>query len=166
MTIIHASCAALGTQAVLLTGAPGSGKSDVLLRLLDAGFDLVADDRVILDGACASAPPEIAGMIEARGLGLLRVPHRTSPVRVALHVELQAALQGALQGALAPEHGPRLPPLTLHEPTGAWSIRMNPGRPGLVAVIRAALKCRRGEWTLLAGVNGADWPFPSDGESG
>ncbi|GAJ28340.1 HPr kinase/phosphorylase [Acidomonas methanolica] len=158
MTIIHASCAALGPQAVLLTGAPGSGKSDVLLRLLDAGFDLVADDRVILDGACASAPPEIAGMIEARGLGLLRVPHRTSPVRVALHVELQ--------GALAPEHGPRLPPLTLHEPTGAWSIRMNPGRPGLVAVIRAALKCRRGEWTLLAGVNGADWPFPSGDESG
>lgn len=162
MTIIHASCAALGTQAVLLTGAPGSGKSDLLLRLLDAGFDLVADDRVILDGACASAPPEIAGMIEARGLGLLRVPHRTSPVRVALHVELH----GALHVALTPDQGPRLPPLTLHEPTGAWSIRMNPGRPGLVAVIRAALKCHRGEWTLLAGVNGADWPFPSDGESG
>ena len=87
---IHASCAALGEDAVILTGAPGSGKSDLLLRLIDAGFDLVADDRTILENGLASAPDSIAGLMEIRGVGIVRFPHRATPVQVRLHVALTA----------------------------------------------------------------------------
>ncbi len=41
---------------MLLLGPSGSGKSDLLLRLLDRGFTLVADDRVSWTDGVASAP--------------------------------------------------------------------------------------------------------------
>jgi len=80
--LVHASCAALETegawQAVLLRGPSGSGKSSLLLRLVEAGWRLVSDDqtRLARQGArlIASAPPELAGLLEAHGLGLVRVP--------------------------------------------------------------------------------------------
>ncbi|WP_309606716.1 HPr kinase/phosphorylase [Phenylobacterium sp.] len=64
-------------RGVLIEGPPGAGKSDLALRALDAGFRLVADDRVALwtcDGRLFGAPPPaLAGLIEARGLDILRV---------------------------------------------------------------------------------------------
>ncbi|MEM8688582.1 MAG: HPr kinase/phosphatase C-terminal domain-containing protein [Pseudomonadota bacterium] len=82
---LHGTCLAVGTRGVLLIGPPGSGKSDLALRLLDqpgrgAGGDLVttrlvADDQVIVrrlgEHLLASAPPALKGLIEVRGLGLL-----------------------------------------------------------------------------------------------
>ena len=88
--LLHASCAARGAQGVLLLGAPGAGKSDLLLRLLDRGYDLVADDQVALDGLSASAPARLAGLIEVRGLGIVRMAFRANVV-VVLAVGLQAA---------------------------------------------------------------------------
>lgn len=74
---IHATCIAFEGHGVLLRGPPGSGKSDLAARAIDAGARLVADDRVTLTrrGATivASAPPSIRGMIELRGLGILRI---------------------------------------------------------------------------------------------
>ena len=84
---IHASCAARDAAAVLLTGPSGCGKSDLLLRLLDRGFVLVADDRVEVEDGMASPPPSLAGLLEVRGLGLLRLPY-LSQARLALAVEL------------------------------------------------------------------------------
>lgn len=73
---VHASCAAVAGQGLLITGASGSGKSALALELMALGARLVADDRVILraapHGIVADAPDTIRGMIEARGLGLLR----------------------------------------------------------------------------------------------
>jgi HPr kinase/phosphorylase len=84
---LHGSCAARGDEAILAVGPPGSGKSDLVLRLLSRGFELVADDQVdILDGV-ASCPAALAGLLEVRGLGIVRLPYRPQ-ARLALIVEL------------------------------------------------------------------------------
>lgn len=88
---IHASCAALDGAAVLLLGPPGSGKSDLLLRLLGRGWALVADDQVELtpggDGPpLAAAPAALRGLLEVRGVGVfegLDVPPAPLPLRLA-----------------------------------------------------------------------------------
>ncbi|MBC7135922.1 MAG: serine kinase, partial [Oceanibaculum nanhaiense] len=46
--LLHATTIALDGRAVLLCGPPGSGKSDLALRAIDAGAVLVADDQTAL----------------------------------------------------------------------------------------------------------------------
>jgi serine kinase of HPr protein (carbohydrate metabolism regulator) len=74
MTLIHATCVAIDGSGVLLRGPPGSGKSDLALRLIDGGAALVADDQVVLtteDGGLIARPPDsIAGRLEVRGVGI------------------------------------------------------------------------------------------------
>jgi serine kinase of HPr protein (carbohydrate metabolism regulator) len=97
----HASCVALGGHGVLILGESGSGKSDLALRLIDQpgrgiGEDvltarLVADDQVMLevrDGRLVARPaPVLAGLLEVRGVGIVRIDHLDSVV-VDLVVEL------------------------------------------------------------------------------
>ena len=87
---IHGSCASRAGDGVLLIGPPGAGKSDLLLRLLARGFDLVADDRVDIEDGIARPAPALAGLLEVRGLGIVRLPHVTS-ARLALAVVLAAS---------------------------------------------------------------------------
>jgi serine kinase of HPr protein (carbohydrate metabolism regulator) len=65
-------------RAVLLFGPSGSGKSDLALRAIQAGWRLVADDYALVwrsgEGVWARAPETIADRIEARGLGVLPEP--------------------------------------------------------------------------------------------
>lgn len=72
---LHANCVAWAGQAVLITGASGTGKSSLSLHLMALGCDLVADDRTDLavhQGALwAQCPEAIKGWIEARGIGIL-----------------------------------------------------------------------------------------------
>src|ERR1041385_8950530 len=72
---LHSSTVAKDDRAVLITGPSGSGKSDLALRLLDRGFTLVSDDRTLVkkDGTrvIASAPPNITGKLEIRGIGII-----------------------------------------------------------------------------------------------
>ena len=74
--ILHASCVALGDRALLLTGSSGRGKSTLALQLMAYGATLVADDRTLLRAQSgqllASCPPGIRGLIEMRGLGVLK----------------------------------------------------------------------------------------------
>jgi len=80
--IVHAGLIArftpAGWRGVLIEGPSGSGKSDLALRALEAGFRLVADDRTVL-WACAGrlygrAPASLAGLIEVRGLQVMAEP--------------------------------------------------------------------------------------------
>lgn len=93
---VHASTVALNGRAVLITGPSGSGKSDLALRLLDRGFVLVSDDRTIVkrqdERLLASAPPNIAGKLEIRGIGIVDV-ETVSDLPVALIIELTSDIQ-------------------------------------------------------------------------
>jgi HPr kinase/phosphorylase len=81
---VHASLVAVGGMGVLILGAAGSGKSSLALSLLRSarreGLDaaLVADDRVMIealgDGLSGRAPETLLGLVEIRGLGILRLP--------------------------------------------------------------------------------------------
>jgi serine kinase of HPr protein (carbohydrate metabolism regulator) len=88
---IHGTCVAFGDIGVLLRGPSGLGKSDLALRLIEAGATLVADDRVMLsavDGRLvAHPPPALAGLLEVRGIGLVELPY-ASDIGVALIVDL------------------------------------------------------------------------------
>jgi len=89
--LLHATCVAINNSAVLITGAAGVGKSDLALRLMDGGAQLVADDQVELKNEqgklWASPPATIAGLMEVRHVGLIRVPYIVN-VPVQLYVEL------------------------------------------------------------------------------
>ena len=80
-----------GWRGAALFGPPGSGKSDLALRLIGAGWRLAADDYAHLFAAegrlYARAPRTIAGKIEVRGVGI--VPASALDLaRVVLAVEL------------------------------------------------------------------------------
>ncbi len=105
MEQIHATCIAVDIDGawtgVLLRGPSGCGKSDLALRVIEAGARLIADDRTDLserDGAVvATAPPALAGLIEVRGLGILRME------------ALPEAAVGLVVDLVAPDDVERLP---------------------------------------------------------
>lgn len=80
MHLVHATSVEISGAAVLIRGPSGSGKSDLALRLIDGGATLVADDQTALapegDRLFVSPPETIAGLLEVRGLGVVRVPFR------------------------------------------------------------------------------------------
>ncbi|HWE46015.1 MAG TPA: hypothetical protein VG407_08290 [Caulobacteraceae bacterium] len=96
--IVHATSIARRLErdwlAVLLFGQSGSGKSDLALRALDAGWRLISDDYTVVWASAgalwARAPDSIADRLEARGLGILHAP-RLCVAKVALAATCQAA---------------------------------------------------------------------------
>ena len=90
----QATCVAIGGRGLLIEGPPGAGKSGLALALIDRGAALVGDDGVALerrgDALWALPPPETAGLIEARNLGLLRFPAVEAPVALLLMLDAGA----------------------------------------------------------------------------
>jgi serine kinase of HPr protein (carbohydrate metabolism regulator) len=95
---IHASAALYDGRGVLVRGASGAGKSRLVLDLIDdavaRGRDaaLIADDRVEVEARhgrlLARAPRAIAGLVELRGFGMVRMTHETACV-VGLVVDIE-----------------------------------------------------------------------------
>ncbi len=123
---IHATClrlaragAPFGAPAgcgILLLGKSGSGKSDLALRLIAAGAELVADDRTDLfvrrGRLYAKSPTRIAGLMEVRGVGILSFPH-TGQTQVTLVARLGRT------SARLPAHSLYKPPAALRLPVKA-----------------------------------------------
>jgi len=75
--IMHATAVAdPAGRGLVILGPSGAGKTALAWALLSLGARLVADDRTVVtagdDGLVLSCPPTIRGLIEARGIGLLR----------------------------------------------------------------------------------------------
>lgn len=91
--ILHASCVAHCGRGLLILGASGAGKSSLAIRMIALGARLVSDDRTALQASggqlIARCPaPAIHGLIESRGLGLLRLPALDSiPLALALDLD-------------------------------------------------------------------------------
>jgi HPr kinase/phosphorylase len=129
---VHASAVLVGDRAVLIRGPSGAGKSRLAFDLILAGRAgqlppavLVGDDRVHLDtlaGELWVRPvPELAGLIEIRGLGVRRCDFVIKAI-VGIVVDLAAgdaerlpppeALEIHLNGVLLP----RIPVGTGYDP--------------------------------------------------
>ena len=91
---VHATTIAVDGRGVMIAGPSGAGKSGLALQLIALGARLVADDRTFLlrqgSAIIASAPSSIAGLIEARGVGLLQLtPQDTAPVDLVVDLGLR-----------------------------------------------------------------------------
>lgn len=135
---VHGCCVARDGDGVLLLGPSGAGKSDLALRLLSLGFSLVADDRVIIQDGVASAPPSLAGLLEVRGLGIVRLPSYTESARLALVAELDPAVE-------------RLPFPARHATLNLPLIRLDPAAASAPNRIALALGCALGHISQVAG---------------
>lgn len=136
--VMQASAVVIAGRALLIEGPPGSGKSTLALALIDRGAQLIGDDAVTLTYAnnrlIAAPPPNIAGLLELRGIGL---------VRLAVAAPAPVALILTLGGPLAEHLAERLPesPLPRRSIAGV-SVPVLAFDPGTIApAIRA-------EWAL------------------
>jgi serine kinase of HPr protein (carbohydrate metabolism regulator) len=121
--ILHATTVArygpAGWSAVLIRGASGTGKSETALRLLAAGWRLVADDRTLVWASggrlWGRAPGAIAGLIEVRTVGIAPAPtvDLAPIVLVASQAEPGETLERIPEAAETEIVGVRLPELRL-----------------------------------------------------
>jgi HPr kinase/phosphorylase len=150
MATIHASAVLVGARAVLIRGPSGAGKSRLALELIEAPrpgsmnfVRLVGDDRVHVEAAggrlLVRPARALAGLIELRGLGILKRDHEACAV-VGLVVDLdaqdaqrlperdEAVIEGIALPRLAVAQG--APPLP--------AVLAMIGRPGAAAAALAA----------------------------
>ena len=112
--LTNVSCVAIGGQAVLIRGAPGSGKSSLALALIDRGAVLVGDDGVTLESRAgrmwALPPPNIAGMIEIRNVGLVELNSTAAPLALVVRLDRDAPrfIEQASVAELLGDHVPEL----------------------------------------------------------
>ncbi len=132
---IHASAVLVGATAVLIRGPSGSGKSLLAWDLIQAADQgalpfarLVGDDRVFVEahhGRLLVRPaPQLAGLIEIRGLGIRRLAHEPLAA-VGLAVDLDAPESARMPDLSAKELqllGVSLPRLTAATGTAALPL--------------------------------------------
>ncbi|MFT4151540.1 MAG: serine kinase [Paracoccaceae bacterium] len=137
--LFHASCIALqdpGVEAgLLILGPSGSGKSSLALMLMAFGARLVADDNTLVrrqGGRLRAEPvPATAGLVEARGIGILRTAPPQATV-LTLAVDL---------GTVETE---RLPPRRHIDVMGiALPLVLGPATPHLAAALFHLLRYPR-----------------------
>jgi HPr kinase/phosphorylase len=133
----HGSCVARDGAGVLLLGPSGAGKSDLALRLLGRGFALVADDQVDVIDGFAQAPTALAGMLEVRGIGIVRLPY-LSEAKLYVVVALS-------------DQNERLPYPERHAELNLPLVRLNALQVSAPDRVALALDCALGRVTQHAG---------------
>lgn len=122
---------AIGGRALLIEGVPGSGKSSLALALIDRGAVLIGDDGVRLsqsDGTLtAHPPPSVAGLLEVRNVGIIRLAAASAPVSLILRLDMAA---------------PRFPEEVARRGLLEVEVPELPFRPG------DAVQALRAEWAL------------------
>lgn len=104
-TMIHAELVRIYGIGVLISGASGTGKSEIVLDLVKRGHQLVADDRVdiyrIHNTLIGKTSPLISGYMELRGVGIIDVKRMYGITSVATSAEimLEVALEPYDPGA-------------------------------------------------------------------
>jgi HPr kinase/phosphorylase len=123
--LVHATCVAMRTggrwRAVLLRGPSGAGKSDLALRLIEAGARLVSDDQTVLESkgraVIATAPASIRGLIEVRGVGIVRLARQQliaeAPLALVADLVPGDRVERLPEAALEDMLGMKLPLLSL-----------------------------------------------------
>jgi hypothetical protein len=125
-TLANISCVAISGRGILIEGEPGSGKSSLALALIDRGAVLVGDDAVTLesqgDRLWALPPPNIAGLIEIRNVGLARLPTCSAPLSLVLRFD-PVAPRYVEQAGRALVSGHPLPLVALYPDGSSLALR-------------------------------------------
>ena len=88
---IHSTSVVIEDLGLLIRGQPGSGKSDLALRLIDSGATLISDDLTICkkigDYLYLYPHSKTKGLLEVREIGIMTVPY-VENIKLTLVVEL------------------------------------------------------------------------------
>lgn len=129
--LANVTCVAVGRRGLLIEGPPGSGKSSLALALIDRGAELVGDDGIALelrgDRLWAHPPPNIAGKLEIRGVGIVTLA--TASAALCLILSLTERSERLPQAELAEFHGGWLPRLPFSPAgtalTAEWALELH-----------------------------------------
>ena len=96
MDQIYATAVAYCGVGVLIRGPSGSGKSDLALRLIEDGANLIADDQVIIESVrnelYLSPPDSVSGLVEVRGFGVIKI-ESVRNVKLRLIIDLDPSFK-------------------------------------------------------------------------
>lgn len=143
MSVIHASCVEFSGSGILICGDSGSGKSDLCLRMLDKGANLVADDQTRIENAggrlTASCPEQLRGLLEIRGIGIV-----TMPAVPQAEIRLKLILQPAAKIARMP-----LPQTENIEGISIPVLRIDPFEASAILKIKTFLSVLNGQRKVI-----------------
>lgn len=127
--LANVTCVAVGGRGIVIMGPPGSGKSTLALSLIDRGAMLIGDDGATLDlrGArlWVSPPPNIAGHLEIRGVGIALLPTTCAPLCLA--ISLCESGERLPQATTLDLDGVGIPALAFTGSEGALALRVEFG---------------------------------------
>ena len=136
--ILQATGVAINGYALLLEGKPGAGKSSLALALIERGGTLIGDDGVVVRRQGSSQicppivcpPPNIEGLLEVHGVGLLKV-EIADPAPLAMILKLLSDVE---------PDPPRLPETVAMREVLGCPIPVLPFRPGTIAPAQRAMR--------------------------
>jgi len=143
MTQLHATAIAIDGLGVIIRGPSNSGKSDLALRLIEGGAKLVADDRVDIEkiGTALelSAPENLHGLIEVRGLGVANIgAAENTPLNLIVDLKASQDIERMPEQREESIEGISVP-----------VVELDPFEASAAAKIKLALRIQTGKVTLV-----------------